>query len=206
MSKASEVAERARIVAAPAPSLCLDFVNTRYWRGTPQPVDSLDSVDALRDWLAGPGGIDGEADALRALPPAAAARGLAQTLAAREQLYGLLHALAMAQPVPAEAAAALARHVAKAQPRSDLVLTAQARGWRVRPPRAGLADLLAPVWWSASDLVLAAGRLPLRCCANPACGWLFLDDSRRHAPLVLDERLRQPGQGVAPCPAPARVL
>jgi len=37
-----------RTAPAPAPSLCLDFVNTRYWRGTPQPSEQLADIDALR--------------------------------------------------------------------------------------------------------------------------------------------------------------
>ncbi len=37
---------------------------------------------------------------------------------------------------------------------------------------------LAPLLWSAGDL-LASGKLDrVRRCANPECGWLFLDDSR----------------------------
>ena len=37
---------------------------------------------------------------------------------------------------------------------------------------------LAPVLWSAGDL-LTGGRLDrVRRCANPDCGWLFVDDSR----------------------------
>ena len=45
-----------------------------------------------------------------------------------------------------------------------------------RPPDPGL--LLAPVLWSAGDL-LAGSRLRLvRQCANPQCRWLFVDDSK----------------------------
>ena len=37
---------------------------------------------------------------------------------------------------------------------------------------------LAPVLWSAGDL-LTGGKLDkVRRCANPECGWLFFDDSR----------------------------
>lgn len=179
MPNASAAARRTRVLAAPAPSLCLDFVNTRFWRGSPQPTETLGSVDALSDWLSGAGGVDAAtADGLRALPAAAAARYLAEALAAREQLYALLHALATALPMPAAALAALAHQIALAPPRVDLVLTGKAHGWGVRKARPGMADLLAPVWWSAADLTLAVGRLPLRCCANPRCGWLFLDDSK----------------------------
>ena len=54
---------------------------------------------------------------------------------------------------------------------------------------------LAPVLWSAGDL-LTGGKLDkIKRCANPECGWLFLDDSRAsEPPLVLDVILRQPRQ------------
>ena len=38
--------------------------------------------------------------------------------------------------------------------------------------------LLAPVLWSAGDLLAGARLDRVRRCANPECGWLFLDDSR----------------------------
>lgn len=171
-----------RIVSAPAPSLCLDFVNTRYWRGTPRPSESLDGFDALQNWLRQSGVVDAAtAERLQALPAAdasAAQRLLQDALDARESLYGLLQALAAALPVPVPALAALAQRVAAAPPRDRLVLTSQAIGWRVAMRRPDAAEVLAPVWWSAGDLALASGRLRLRCCANPQCGWLFLDDSK----------------------------
>lgn len=179
MPKASPAALRERVIAAPAPTLCLDFANTRYWRGTPQPTDELEQFAALPAWLSKQHVLDAATAAgLQALSPAQAARTLAEVLDAREQLYVLLHALACAAPPPADALAALLHHVAAAPARAELVLAPRLAGWRVRLPRAGIADLLAPVWWSAADLALSAGRLPLRCCANPRCGWLFLDDSK----------------------------
>jgi predicted RNA-binding Zn ribbon-like protein len=155
------------LMAAPAPSLCLDFVNTRYWCGTPQPSDALGDVEALRRWLQGHG-----------LADAVTPRRFSAALGARESLYGLLRALAEATPPPPDALAALARLVAAAPPRRELVWTPRQAGWRVPQRSPGVAALLAPVWWSAADLVLAADRLRLRCCANPHCGWLFLDDSK----------------------------
>ncbi len=171
-----------RVISAPAPSLCLAFVNTRYWRGTPLPSEGLDGFDALQRWLRESGAVDAAtADRLQALlatDAAAAQRLFDDALEARESLYGLLQALAVASPPPAHALAALAHRIAGAPPRDRLVLTAAASGWRVAMRRPDAAEVLAPVWWSAGDLVLAAGRLRLRCCANPQCGWLFLDDSK----------------------------
>ena len=37
---------------------------------------------------------------------------------------------------------------------------------------------LAPVLWSAGDLLTGARLDKVKRCANPECGWLFLDDSR----------------------------
>ena len=47
---------------------------------------------------------------------------------------------------------------------------------RRRQPSANL--LLAPVLWSAADLLVGRQLARVRQCANPACGWLFLDDSK----------------------------
>src|SRR5215472_11311771 len=45
-------------VAAPRDDLCLGFVNTRYWRGSPSPTDDLRSIaDVLA--FAAAGGVDG---------------------------------------------------------------------------------------------------------------------------------------------------
>src|SRR5207302_9784404 len=40
------------------------------------------------------------------------------------------------------------------------------------------AGLLAPVLWSASDLLTRADRRRVRRCANDACLWLFIDESK----------------------------
>jgi len=51
-------------------------------------------------------------------------------------------------------------------------------GWEVDVKSGTALALLAPVLWTAGDL-LAGPRLErVRRCANPECGWLFLDDSR----------------------------
>jgi predicted RNA-binding Zn ribbon-like protein len=38
--------------------------------------------------------------------------------------------------------------------------------------------MLAPVLWSAADLLTHAGRRRVRRCANNACLWLFVDESK----------------------------
>src|SRR5256885_16896317 len=35
------------------PDLCLEFANTRYWRGQPTPTETLNSAEDLSAWAAG---------------------------------------------------------------------------------------------------------------------------------------------------------
>jgi predicted RNA-binding Zn ribbon-like protein len=51
-------------------------------------------------------------------------------------------------------------------------------GWEVEAPEPSVGLLLAPVLWSAADLLVGRQLPRVRQCANPACGWLFLDDSK----------------------------
>jgi predicted RNA-binding Zn ribbon-like protein len=50
--------------------------------------------------------------------------------------------------------------------------------WRIE--RVGLSGpaLLAPVLWSAADLLVQAPHRRIRQCANPQCLWLFIDASK----------------------------
>ena len=34
------------------PDLCLEFANTRYWRGQPTPTETLNSAEDLAAWSA----------------------------------------------------------------------------------------------------------------------------------------------------------
>jgi predicted RNA-binding Zn ribbon-like protein len=51
-------------------------------------------------------------------------------------------------------------------------------GWEVAALEPSVGLLLAPVLWSAADLLVGRQLPRVRQCSNPACGWLFLDDSK----------------------------
>ena len=50
--------------------------------------------------------------------------------------------------------------------------------WDVKTIDASVAGFLAPVLWSAADLLTHANRRRVRRCANDACLWLFVDESK----------------------------
>lgn len=175
-------------LAAPPDALCLDFANTRYWRGTPSPAEELTSPAALLRWCTGagtaaPAWLDDLAARWDAAPADADATH-AEALALRETIFRLFAAGAAGEaPQPADLAA-LNAALAAAPPRARLRCDAPGDWqWEVAAPPDATApplapSLLAPVLWSAGDLLAGPRRARVRQCANPQCGWLFLDDSK----------------------------
>lgn len=151
--------------------LCLDFVNTRYWRGQAEPTETLNTPEDFAGWLAGLGGPR------PARPPAR--REFERALELREMLHRLFDAEAQDKVPGARDLEALNQALAVAPARTALRRErGGAYGWDV-DTRAGTAlALLAPVLWSAGDLLAGARLDRVRRCANPECGWIFLDDSR----------------------------
>jgi predicted RNA-binding Zn ribbon-like protein len=146
------------------PDLCLDFANTRYWRGQEMPTETLNAPADLAAW------------AKTSRPPAAGE--FDRAIALRETIYRLFDAQAQGKTLVARDLDALNQALAGAPARTTLKRGRDGYDWDVDTRSGTALALLAPVLWSAGDL-LAGPRLGrVRRCANPECGWLFLDDSR----------------------------
>lgn len=169
-------------VVAPAEELCLDFANTRYWRGSTAPTDDLPGLEALAAWCEAKEALPKEKGAaLRrwAEQHGADAAGLyAEALGLREVIYRLFHAASDKQPPGAADLARLNRALAEAEARHDLAPAGDGLGWRIDGAVTGAVTLLTPVLWSAADLLVSRRLARVRYCANPQCRWLFLDDSK----------------------------
>ncbi len=165
-------------VAAPGEDLCLDFANTRFWRGTPVPTETLGGIDELLAWCEAKEGLPA-AEAVRWHRSAAEGATLfGDALALREAIYRLFRAMA-ARTRPDEAdLAALNRALATAPGRAALAPLGEGFGWRVDAVPPGAAGLLTPVLWSTGDLLVSRRLAKLRRCANDQCLWLFIDDSK----------------------------
>ncbi len=146
------------------PDLCLDFANTRYWRGQAAPTETLNEPAELAAWMK--------------TPKAPSPKEFDHAIALRETLYRLFDAQAQGKPAPPRDLEALNTALAEAPARKALRRNRGGYEWDVEVRADTALALLAPVLWSAGDL-LAGPRLDrVRRCANPECGWLFLDDSR----------------------------
>ena len=167
-------------IAAPAEGLCLDFVNTRYWRGSLAPTDELTGFQPLLGWLKAKGGIDEtllkSADAQSKSDPAKADGLLSEAIALREALHRLFAAAATDQPLPAADFVAVNSALAEAPARRKLA--SADGGWEVSWSSVSTPALLASVLWSSADLLLARNDRRIRQCANEKCRFLFIDESK----------------------------
>lgn len=173
--------ERAALIPIARDDLCLDYANTLTWRGRATPNEKLASLSDLLDWLEGAAGLDakaiGAARAWSRAEPARADALLAEAKTLREALCRIFGALAADRPVADRDLAALNRALAAAPARQRLARRDGAYVWATAPLAPTAPALLAPVLWSAADLLARADRR-VRVCANPECQWLFLDRSK----------------------------
>ncbi|MDA0704854.1 MAG: CGNR zinc finger domain-containing protein [Proteobacteria bacterium] len=161
---------------------CLDFANTLDWRGSDAPVDWLAGYADLIAWAARAGVLDpAAAERLRARAErdsAGAAEAHAHALALREAMHAIFAARIEGRRIPSEALAALNAALSDAPPRQALIVLSGGFAWTRAPGAEGFDAPAHAAIWSAGDL-LASDRLErLRRCADPVCGWLFLDESR----------------------------
>ncbi|MDP2377747.1 ABATE domain-containing protein [Reyranella sp.] len=152
------------------PDLCLEFANTRYWRGQDAPTETLNAPEDLAAWTTANEGLK------LTKPPAR--REFERALELRELVYRLFDAHAQAKAPAARDLETLNEALSEAPTRTTLKRERGSYAWDVDMRSGTALALLAPVLWTAGDL-LAGPRLDrVRRCANPECGWLFLDDSR----------------------------
>jgi predicted RNA-binding Zn ribbon-like protein len=151
------------------PDLCLEFANTRYWRGQPTPTETLNAPEDLTAWMSG--NVSKDARPL-------SHREFERALDLRETIYRVFDATARGKgPVGADLAT-LNRELASAPPRAALRRERDRFVWDIDLRATTAPAALAPVLWSAGDLLTGERLGRVKRCANPGCGWLFLDDSR----------------------------
>lgn len=180
MSKTQPSVTMDCLIPAPPETLSIDFANTLYWRGSDPPTETFGTMDDLLAWCREQAGVPaGLAEACRARGEEESGPAmLTRALALREALYRLFHAQAEQREPQADDLALLGGFLAEAAPRVALARIDGGYAWRVGEGRATLAGLLSPVLWSAIDLLGGARLAKVKRCANDACQWLFIDDSK----------------------------
>jgi predicted RNA-binding Zn ribbon-like protein len=170
------------LVLAVREELCLDFANTLAWRGSDAPAESLLGFGDLLDWLSRtaelPAPMVAKVHDWAPGDPERAQVLFANAMAAREAIYGLFAAIAAGHPTPDGDLTQLNRALAAAPVRRQVGRRGDGFGWQIDVEDISVANLLAPVLWSAAELLLNASHRRIRRCANDRCLWLFLDTSK----------------------------
>ena len=163
---------------------CLDFTNTVNVRDSDQSRDSLESYGDLLHWavhagiLASAQAHDLNTSAGR--DPDAAARALRKAIELREVIFRIFRAIAAGSAPSHEDLVLFNRHFSAAM--SHASITPQNDRYAVGfDTRSALDGLLAPIAWSAAELLRDASSARVKECDGEACGWLFLDTSKNHS-------------------------
>ena len=169
------------VLRAAPPDLCLAYVNTRYWRGQAKPTETLHGIDDVIAFARTQAAVPEPLLARHAKAWAAdtfrARADFDRAIALREALNRLFAARAQgSQPLGSDLSLL------------ETSLAAAPRRTRLRPAPGGvvwevagepeLSLLLAPVLWSAADLLAGPIGAQVRRCANEDCLYLFIDTSR----------------------------
>ena len=183
MTSRSDARQQPRILRRVDDQLCLEFVNTVAWRKSTHPNERLPSPDALLDWCVKTGSLSpGSAVELRRRwehRPDKALASYRQAVELREALYGLFRSKIAGEPVAKANLDVFNAALEGVPPRRGLTLDGKDLGWRFGSGRSAASEVLAPLVWSAADLITSARAQRLRQCEDPkGCGWLFLDESR----------------------------
>lgn len=165
----------------PRAGLCLDFANTRSWRGRATPQEDLGDFEQLIAWSVAAGAIDGASGKALAVwgrdHPARSAAIFGEALQLRETIYRLFDRGPEGLPRDDDFNR-LNRALAAAPARMTLRSAADGFAWGVARLKPTATSVLAAVLWSAADLLIDPRRRRVRACANDQCRWVFLDDSK----------------------------
>jgi predicted RNA-binding Zn ribbon-like protein len=140
--------------------LCLDFIRTLRYRGTPSQTEELPDAAAWGAWI----------DQLGPFPAPVRPAAVEEARAVREAVYSLLTESAVRPAVRQR----LNRCAALPVPAPSLTSSGELR-WRASDPASAMLALLAR---DALDLVTSPEFSRVRRCAGTNCGALFLDTSR----------------------------
>jgi predicted RNA-binding Zn ribbon-like protein len=166
------------LIPAGADDLCLGFANTRFWRGSSEPTETLAGFAELLQWLEGNAALpEGAVDQASDDPD----REIAifdEAIEMREAIYRMFSAIAANQSVDDADLGALNDALQGAPSRRKLTGGGAGYAWVTAASGLTAAILLAPVIWSSADLLAQAGRRRIRRCANDQCLWLFVDNSK----------------------------
>jgi predicted RNA-binding Zn ribbon-like protein len=173
-------------------ALCLDFVNTVHCYGCIDRGEYLNTYHDLVAWSRRVSTItDDEAKTLSrraAGHPAEAKNAHKRAIELREAIYRIFTISLEGQPPAQEDLVVFNDYLGETMRRSQIVKTQDGFYWDMTANKTKLDWILNPVIRSAADLLISQELKRIKKCADPICGWLFLDISRNRSRRWCDMR------------------
>lgn len=165
--------------------LCLDFVNTVDWRGRAQPQEFLNTFQDLISWSQHVGILtehDGQKLLYKAATsPSEAESVLNRAVTLRETLYRIFSSIIQDNDPAKKDLAIFNENLSKTMGHSRIVKADTGFSWDSSGDKETLDWMLNPIIRSAADVLVSDELKRLKKCADPACGWLFWDNSRNQS-------------------------
>jgi predicted RNA-binding Zn ribbon-like protein len=120
--------------------------------------------------------------------PAKADKAHRGAIELREMIYSIFCSTVEDMPPDEKDMTAFNKKLSKAMMHSQIYKTQNGFDWDITGNKAELDWILNPVIRSAADLLVSEELDRLKKCADPNCGWLFLDISRNHSRRWCDMR------------------
>ncbi len=179
-AKAQSSNKTLNLFVIPRRDLAIEFANTLMWRGS-APAESLQTAGDVIAWLSAnqavPTGALDDLSRWFDAHPEHAATFLRDAIQIREAIYRLLHGIATAATPDTADLHQLNNALRASPPRELIERTDGSYGWRIEAKPVA-PEILAPMLWSAADVIVGPDSARVRECANHRCLWLFLDDSK----------------------------
>jgi predicted RNA-binding Zn ribbon-like protein len=113
--------------------------------------------------------------------PDEAERAYRRAIELREAIYRIFTIIFEGQSPVQEDLAVFNKYLGEAMMRSQIVKTQDGYRWDMTANKTQLDWILNPVIRSAADLLVSEEIRQVKRCADPTCGWLFLDISRNRS-------------------------
>jgi predicted RNA-binding Zn ribbon-like protein len=161
----------------------LDFANTFDNRYIPErQIDLLSTYDQFIAFAAQCGlANSAQARALAAGGERQAKLALDRAILLREAIYQLFTAAISGERPPSEAIETLNASLSEARSHQQLFWDRKEFVWRYRSLPDQPVNPIWPIAEAAAELLSSTDRSRIRECSNPACRWLFLDQSKNHS-------------------------
>jgi predicted RNA-binding Zn ribbon-like protein len=162
--------------------LCLDFINTLDWRGTEKPVEFLNTYHDLVVWSRHAGVCtiqdSRQLSAMAKQSETMAKKIHLRALSIREIMYRIFSAISQNKNPSKEDLTGFNQQLSASMQGSQIVRIKDGYNWDTIGDKARLDWIFNPIVRSAAELLVSADLQNIKSCADPACGWLFLDTSR----------------------------